>query len=644
MPRPTAAAIKKVRGSYLQLPVGCLLVLAAIHIIDKDPGDKDFRFILTLVYFTAVFVLLYALTKPRSNYMRQFYAWKYEDSGPAMEQTWKLYLRSLDRLMNVIAVVVGAFVACCALRVLSKWPALSDLDALSGLYGIGWWICLAALVLLPVAGGGLFSETFQRHRALEESVDISSFKPRDLADLEKAEKEETSEAPPVQPIGDHRFEAGGFAWTWEDFFKNCIVFGMTGTGKTVCLLNALLDGLMASSTAKPAAGLILDPKGDFLRKIRGLCRSYGRENDLLVLNPSDLSNTIRWNPFDSDDDELELSARFAAVLQAVGQKGGGGEDAFWIDSARKFIRYAIVLLRLTNSPGEPPTFAQINELATSLAAISERCDLIDINDGRGDQALAYFCNEWFKIPENTRNTILAFLTNMVDPFLMYPYSEVFSGPSTIRVADIIDSGKVLYVYMPIADKEAMSRVICTFVKLEYFREVLKRPDKPRCSFFVCDEFQQFFTVMEGKGDADFFERSRQSRHANIIATQNYPALLKKAGDKESIVKNLLGNCATKIFLRNTDDQTNKYASELFGKELVRMLNPSIGASQGRFAVGGSAQTSASAQYDDKVRNEEFIRLAVPSREDGIDYAETIIHLAARGEVQHKKLKWKVHPL
>ena len=110
------------------------------------------------------------------------------------------------------------------------------------------------------------------------------------------------------------------------------------------------------------------------------------------------------------------------------------------------------------------------------------------------------------------------------------------------------------------------------------------------------------------------------------------------------MKNLLGNCATKIFLRNTDDQTNKYASELFGKELVRMLNPSIGAAQGRYAVGGAASTGASTQYDDKVRNEEFIRLAVPSREDGIDYAETIVHLACRGEVQHKKLRWKVHPL
>jgi type IV secretory pathway TraG/TraD family ATPase VirD4 len=233
---------------------------------------------------------------------------------------------------------------------------------------------------------------------------------------------------------------------------------------------------------------------------------------------------------------------------------------------------------------------------------------------------------------------------MVDPFLMYPYAELFSGPSTIRIANMLEGGKILYVHMPLADKEMMSRVICTFVKLEYFREVLKRPNKNRTSLFLCDEFQQFFTTMQGKGDADFFERSRQSRHANVIATQNFPGLLKASRDKESIVKNLLGNCAVKVFLRNTDDQTNQYASELFGKELVRMMNASIGAAQGKWSFGGSSSQSSNSQYDNKIRAEEFVRLAVPSQSDGINYAETIVHLASRGEVAHHKLRWRVHPL
>jgi type IV secretory pathway TraG/TraD family ATPase VirD4 len=304
----------------------------------------------------------------------------------------------------------------------------------------------------------------------------------------------------------------------------------------------------------------------------------------------------------------------------------GEQDAFWLDSAKKFIRHAIALLRIVNPDGSPPAFAQINSLAGSMKRLSEMADEVADDDPRGDQCLAFFADEWSQLAENTRTSTQAYITNMVDPFLMRPYCDVFSGRSDLRISDAVDGGKILYVYMPIADKEAMSKVICTFVKLEFFREVLKRPDKERSSFFFCDEFQSFFTVVQGKGDADFFERSRQSNHANIIATQNIPALLKVASDRESVVQNLLGNCAVKVFLRNTDEKTNEYASKLFGQQVVAMAGS--GMSQGHGRQGDSMSASSNRQYDQRVRQEEFINLAVPSR----------------GRVSKEKLKWKVHPL
>ena len=89
--------------------------------------------------------------------------------------------------------------------------------------------------------------------------------------------------------------------------------------------------------------------------------------------------------------------------------------------------------------------------------------------------------EWVELASETRTTIQSYITNMIDPFLMKPYNTVFSGCSTMKISEMIADGKILYVYMPIADKEAMSKVICTFVKLEYFREVLKNPHKTRPS-------------------------------------------------------------------------------------------------------------------------------------------------------------------
>jgi type IV secretory pathway TraG/TraD family ATPase VirD4 len=54
---------------------------------------------------------------------------------------------------------------------------------------------------------------------------------------------------------------------------------------------------------------------------------------------------------------------------------------------------------------------------------------------------------------------------------------------------VIDQGKLFYVNLPAADRERMSRVVNTLIKLEFQKHVLKRPNKRRPSFMLIDEFQ-----------------------------------------------------------------------------------------------------------------------------------------------------------
>ena len=645
MPAPYSSEQVRKAGQAFWTPTGGgLLILVAIHLTPKPIGEANVRLAMTAGYFGALFAVLWGLGKPRDTYMKALYGWRYREGGPALEQHVRLYLSALNRLITSLTAVVAVFLASIAIGVLAKWPPLDVLAPLVEPAGWVWWLSLITLLAFPVWGRSRVSNVMQRKQLLREAVDTADFVPENMPKLgQPTQTQIIRQAPAVEAVRDGHFRAGGIEWDWEDFYKNAVIFGASGTGKTVCVLNALLDGLLASRehATQPPSALILDPKGDFRSKLRTAAAAYGRERDIVVIDPFDSARGIRWNPLDSDDDELEVAARFTAALQAVGMKPGD-QDAFWLDSARKFIRHAIALLRIVNGEETPPSFTQINSIAGSMKRLSELADQVADDDPRGDQCLAFFADEWAQLAENTRSSILAYITNMIDPFLMRPYADVFSGRSDLRISDVVEGGKILYVYMPIADKEAMSKVICTFVKLEFFREVLKRPNKERASFFFCDEFQAFFTVTQGKGDADFFERSRQSNHANIIATQNVPALMKAASDRESVVQNLLGNCAVKIFLRNTDDKTNEYASKLFGQQVVAMAGS--GMSQGHGRHGDSVNVSANRQYDQKVRQEEFVNLAVPSRADGIEYAETIVHLASRGRVTKERLRWKVHPL
>lgn len=626
----------------------CLVVVAFVCLVPKDKSpENQFRLWCTLAFFGAVVGFCLQMLNPRASYLRLLFTENLRNHPPSVGHAAQRYLVALDRLIGSIVRMLIATTLLIALRVLSARVGGSGpwVPALASYYESFRWltyISIAIVILSPFILNSVIEEVVLTRRQYKDE-----FSQYDSSSSHKKPRDAKNETSPVVVRPDGGFTAGEVDWEWSDLVKNCVIFGQPGSGKTVCVLNAMLEGILGSDcgSREPASALILDPKGDFSGKLEKLCRKYRRIDDLLVIDPDNLKKSIRWNPFDSDDDELELATRFAAVLEAQGMKND--QDSFWIDSAKKFMRHSIALIRLTNEKECPPSFQQIYDLVTSKETILDRVSRLDLEDPRCEQCLSFFANEWLQYASETRTSIQGNITNMIDPFLMQPYAELFSGRSTERISDMLAQGVILYVSMPVADKEAMSKMVCTFLKLEYFREVLKAKDKARKSFFLCDEFQVYFTTTQGKSDADFFERSRQSNHANLVAAQNLPAL-HKVTPKENLVENLLGQCAVKIFLRNTDVKTNEWSSKLFGQMIVNMAgSSSAGAGAGKRLPGmGAVSVSTNAQYDAVVRPERFSALAIPSSSGNINYAEAIIHLASREQKEklHPNYKWTIHPI
>ena len=294
--------------------------------------------------------------------------------------------------------------------------------------------------------------------------------------------------------------------------------------------------------------------------------------------------------------------------------------------------------------GEKETIArEVLALADSFAAVEP------VVLAAGSEALLaaeYMANTWLAMPEKTRGSVQTQISNMVDPFVVEPYRTMFSGRSTLRLADVVENGHIFYVYMPREKRSEMSRVINTLVKLEFYREVLRRPDKTRPSLFFCDEFQSFFTSDEGLGDGPFFERSRQSFHANVVATQNLNALLRETS-KEETVHSFLGNCAVKMFLRNTEGGTLDYATKhVFGEYLgfIVTAGTSVGEGRGHHGLREGSSISVSAQTLPVVDANRMRTLAIPDKESGAVFAEALVHLASRADIAIKRLRFKVHPL
>ena len=543
----------------------------------------------------------------------------------------------MDRLVGWILGAALAWLAAMAFHVSSFWwPALR---VASGLGSMVWWGSLLALVGLPIVGHELIQQVCQRRRHLAEELQLTRwYRPRRWSELLDPRSKKPSAA--ISPQRNGAFRLGTSRWKWCDLNSNCIVFGAVGSGKTVCVMNGVLEALIAAPDGElPPSLMVLDPKGDFRGKLRSLCGRLGREHDLITIDPERPQASAHWNPFDSDDDEYELASRFAAVLEMLGKRDA---DSFWIDSAKNFMAQAIALLRWTNSDYDLPSFVQLHQLLRADETIYERLERL-VDTSETVRIRDYFERIWFPMAAEQRSGIATHLDNMLAPFVVEPYATIFSGRSTWTTQQVIDQGKILYLDMPVASREHMARVVGTFLKLDYFRAVLKNLDKPRRTAFFCDEFQHFFTAGHQKGDADTFERTRQSNHANVIATQNLPALLKN-GDTKHAASNLLGNCQTRVFLRNHDIETNQFAATTFGQHLVAMRSTSPGAAR-RFGIA-EPQAAQNDQYDFLVRPERFQDLVTPSREEGIEYADAIIFFGGRSLIDRggRKDRLRVHPL
>ena len=612
----------------------------AAHFLGPTFGDDPgVRFALVIVFFTCLGTATWSFTTPYQRFLRTDLRWKYADAGPALHYNLDLYVARIGRMTAGPAWMATTAVIFAFLLVLSYWEIGAPLQPLREPLRWGTVLTLLGIPIVGLTMARSAQEALALRRSIAEQTAASGIAVRTASDAARAARENAAEGMTV--TGPLCFTAGGYEWHWSDFYKNAAIFGQSGSGKTVCVLNALLDGLLASSAKAglPPSGLLLDPKGDFRTKIGTLMRRHGWERQLAVIDPSDPARGIRWNPLDSASSAVELAGRFAGVLETLSQ--GSDKDRYFIDSATTFMRHMIVILRCAH-PNQPPSLVEIYDCATDDHKLHHAIERVSNDAGiEPRRAVAFMFNEWENLALDTKSIVRSFLSNMLGPFLTPPYDKVFSGNSTITLGEAIDRGVVIYVYLPLAQAEVMSRVVATFVKLEYYREVLARPDKQRPSFFLCDEFQVFFTVGSGRGDADAFERTRQSNHANIVAFQNLNALYKQTDRKEP-VDNLLGNCATQIFLRNTDRATNEYGSKLFGEQIETLLG--IGATVGNARQGQQSQVGGAAQYGPKVREDAFARLAVPSIPDNVTYAECITHLGSRAFIEAKRQRWRVHPI
>ena len=93
----------------------------------------------------------------------------------------------------------------------------------------------------------------------------------------------------------------------------------------------------AGEEANRIGGLILEVKGDFCRKVKGILDKHGRGEDYIEIS---LDSEYRYNPLHNDLDAYALAFSIASLLNNL---FGKGKEPFWQQAYTNLVKFIILL-------------------------------------------------------------------------------------------------------------------------------------------------------------------------------------------------------------------------------------------------------------------------------------------------------------
>ncbi len=123
-------------------------------------------------------------------------------------------------------------------------------------------------------------------------------------------------------------------------FTGIAILGAVGTGKTSCCMYPFADQLLAynaQNEAERISALVLEVKGDFCHKVRGILERHGRAEDYVEIS---LNSEYRYNPLHNDLDAYALAYSIASLLNNL---FGRGKEPFWQQAYTNLVKFIILL-------------------------------------------------------------------------------------------------------------------------------------------------------------------------------------------------------------------------------------------------------------------------------------------------------------
>ncbi len=372
----------------------------------------------------------------------------------------------------------------------------------------------------------------------------------------------------------------------KSLYQNILVTGTIGSGKTSCCMYPFTRQLMGyhqNDSRSKIGMLILDVKGNYYREVVNFAKAYNRLSDLYVI---ELGKEVKYNPLDKPNLKPSVLAnRLKTILMLFSPNNS---ESYWLDKVEQVLTESIKLCRLYNNGYVD--FLELHRLITLPNYFIDKIDVIkelfhlgklskkDCFDALS--SIEFFEKEFNSLDSRTSSIIKSEITRITNCFVsdydvMHTFCPKKEEINFHGFRDLVDNGKIVVLNMNIAEYKNLSKIIATYLKLDFQTEVMSRLSRfPSHNFrsvaFICDEFHEYCSA----SDADFFSQSREAKCINIVATQSYSSLLNSIPNQYA-VKVIIQNLINKLWFRTDDTYTIDDIQKQIGKEDKVKVSKSI---------------------------------------------------------------------
>ena len=357
-------------------------------------------------------------------------------------------------------------------------------------------------------------------------------------------------------------------------YQNFLITGTIGTGKTSSAMYPFTEQIIKFNSTNPnkkIGTLILDVKGNYYKKVKDYTEKYNLQDDLIVI---EIGGKYKYNPLHKPNLKPTILAnRLKQILELFSENNS---ESYWLDEAEKVLTEAIKLCRIYNKGYV--TFEEIHRIVTEEKYYNEKIKIIKnlfINNKMSknqiydlNSALNFFQKEYEKLDQRTLAILKSEITRITNIFISdYDINRIFCAQKNELnfkgFEEVIKKGKIVVLNMNIAEYRNLSKIIATYLKLDFQTEIMMNfsKNKVRTTAFICDEYAEYVT----KTDSEFFSLSREAKCINIVSTQSYSSLKNTLKD-ETVVKVICQNLINKIWYRTDDIFTIEEVQKQLGKE------------------------------------------------------------------------------